>query len=240
MQFYLDDVSCDIHYFGGIGDKTNVTLFIMPVVCEVPDLIEGQHMRLDSIIEAEARPHVLVTFITRNWNDDLSPWAAPALRRDEEDFKGRAQETLDWIENNLIPSVEARVPSVRNGDKGLLGYSMAGLFALWAATKTDTFNILCSCSGSLWYDGFVEYFTSNTPQATCSVYLSLGDKEELARNRYFAKVGNATRQIAAHLKTLPMVKETTLVWNPGQHTGTVGERLAKAQLWMRSVCRWRE
>jgi len=233
----LNNIRCNIHFFGALTSESGVPLFIMPVAGEVSDLIEGQHMRLDPIIESgELSSHVLVTFETKDWNDDLSPWPAPALGRKQKKFGGYSAKTLHWIQDVLIPEVTARVPNVQNGQKGLIGYSMAGMFALWAMCQTNIFTVFASCSGSLWYEGFCDYIEKNTPLSVCSVYISLGEREEFSRNPWFSKVGSATRKIASLLKTSPMCKEVKLVWHPGGHWGTVGERLAAAQVWMKKVC----
>ena len=230
----LNDINCNIHFFGSISSGSNVPLFIMPIAGEVSDLIEGQHMRLDPIIESdEVSSHILVTFEVKNWNDDLSPWPAPAIGRNQNDFGGFSAKTLYWIQDGLIPKVTSYVPNVQNGHKGLLGYSMAGMFALWTMSQTDIFTVYASCSGSLWYDGFCEYIERTTPLSICSIYISLGEREEFSRNPWFAKVGDATRKTASLLKTLPICQEIQLVWNPGGHLGRVGERLAAAQLWMK-------
>lgn len=233
IPMILNNICCNIHFFGALTSESSVPLFIMPVAGDVSDLMEGQHMRIDPVIESgELSPYVLVTFETRNWSDDLSPWPAPAPGGRRKKFGGCSAGTLRWIQHELIPEVTARVPSIQNGQKGLIGYSMAGMFALWAMCQTDIFTVFASCSGSLWYDGFCDYIEKNAPLSVCSVYISLGEKEEFSRNPWYSKVGSATRKIAGILKESPMCQEATLVWHPGGHLGAVGERLAEAQLWM--------
>jgi len=237
ISMNLNEIRCNIHLFGSLTSESRVPLFIMPVADEVSDLMEGQHMRLDPVIESgELSSHVLVTFETKNWNDDLSPWPAPAIGRKQKNFGGCSAKTLHWIQEKLIPEVITRVPNTQDGQKGLIGYSMAGMFALWAMCQTDIFTVFASCSGSLWYDGFCDYIEKNPPLSVCSVYISLGEREEFSRNPYFARVGSATRKIASLLKASPMCKDVTLVWHPGGHSGSVGERLAAAQVWMKKAC----
>lgn len=60
------------------------------------------------------------------------------------------------------------------------GYSLAGLFALWAAYQTDTFKAVAAASPSIWFPGFVD-FMKDREIHTKRVYLSLGDKEEKTR-----------------------------------------------------------
>ena len=44
---------------------------------------------------------VLLAFLVDNWNDDLSPWAAPAVFGNE-NCGGKADKTLTYIENDLL------------------------------------------------------------------------------------------------------------------------------------------
>ena len=59
--------------------------------------------------------------------------------------------------------------------RGIAGYSLAGLFAVYALYRTDVFARAASVSGSLWFPGFREYVFSHTPlcRPDC-VYFSLG------------------------------------------------------------------
>lgn len=236
-RFTLDGFPCCVHAFGSSPAGTCAPLFIMPFSGDATDSMQGQHMRLDALVDAgTVSPFMLAVFETPNWDDDLSPWPAKSPRRGGADFGGGAQATLDWILGRFIPAVERHVPLVLGGVRGLLGYSMAGMFALWAIHQTDVFALCASCSGSLWYDGFSDYIEQNTPKTPCSVYLSLGEMEEKTHNPWFAKVGSATRRAAALMAASPVVQETALVWHPGGHTGYVGERLAAAQGWMAKRC----
>ena len=58
-----------------------------------------------------------------NWNDELSPWKAPAVFKNE-DFGGGAAETLEKILALCTDPGKTYY---------IGGYSLAGLFALWAA-----------------------------------------------------------------------------------------------------------
>jgi len=229
FSFYLEGTSCGVHFFG--PPKEKAPLFIMPVFDDVPDLIAAQHKRLDSIVEAEKTPFTLAVFGVRDWMNDLSPWHVPAANRNGDDFTGGAEETLGWVLGSLLPAIEERYPCVIDGARGLVGYSMSGLFALWSVYQTDMFDFCASCSGSLWYEGFAEYAEQNKPQSKY-IYLSLGAKEEKTRNPVFARVGNATRRISTALASSPEVVESELVLHPGGHTGSASERLAAANLWM--------
>ena len=109
------------------------------------------------------------------------------------------------------------------------GYSLAGLFALWAAYQTDIFEGVAAASPSIWFPGFVDYMEKSDLKAS-KVYLSLGDKEEKVRNPVMAKVGDDIRRAHAILQNKQIV--TTLEWNPGNHFRDPDIRTAKAFSWV--------
>ncbi|MGN0240100.1 MAG: hypothetical protein ACI4CS_00280 [Candidatus Weimeria sp.] len=114
------------------------------------------------------------------------------------------------------------------------GYSLAGLFALWAAYQTDVFCAVAAASPSVWFPGFTDYMRENRIQAE-SVYLSLGDKEEKARNPVMAAVGERIRESYELLKDQGI--ETILEWNHGSHFKDADKRTAKAFAWAINAAR---
>ena len=114
-----------------------------------------------------------------DWNADFSPWKSPAAFGDEE-FKGNGPKTLQWLMNDLIPKLEADYGVDR--EIYLIGYSLAGLFALWTAYETDIFSAIASCSGSLWFEQWDEYVLHHQIKHESNIYLSLGGKEEKTKN----------------------------------------------------------
>ena len=112
------------------------------------------------------------------------------------------------------------------------GYSLAGLFALWAAYQTDVFAAVAAASPSIWFPGFVDFMKENEIRCK-AVYLSLGDKEEKARNPVMASVGACIREASEVLKNKEV--NTILEWNPGNHFKDADIRTARAFAWVRSV-----
>ncbi len=155
----------------------------------------------------------------RGWNDDLSPWEAPAVFG-KEGFGGGAGDTLSQI----LPLTEDRTKSYYIG-----GYSLAGLFALWAASQTDRFQGVAAASPSVWFPGIVEHLREH-PVQTEAVCLSLGDKEEKTRNKVMARVGDSIREIHQILQEQGI--RSTLEWNPGNHFRDPDRRTAKAFAWV--------
>ena len=108
----------------------------------------------------------------------------------KEDFGDGAKETLDRI-----------LKLCTDKDKQYIigGYSLAGLFSLWASYQTDTFKAVASASPSMWFPGFIAYMKDNEIK-TDAVYLSLGDKEMNTRNPVMATVGDCINGTYKYLK----------------------------------------
>ena len=159
-----------------------------------------------------------------DWNKDLSPWSAAAVFG-REDFGDGAAETLRFVLEEVVAvdGSEARKRIF------LGGYSLAGLFALWAGYQTDRFDGIAAASPSVWFPGFTEYMKENSIR-TEAVYLSLGDREERTRNQVMARVGDAIREAEAILKEAG--KDCVLEWNRGNHFAEPDLRTAKAFAWL--------
>ena len=79
-------------------------------------------------------------------------------------FGGRAEDTLAWLEQ-AVPSIR-RQYSIKEDCKVVLGgYSLAGLFALWAATRTDTMYGVAAASPSVWFPGWPGYEAAHLSNA---------------------------------------------------------------------------
>lgn len=161
----------------------------------------------------------LITVKTDNWNNDLSPWKAPAVFG-KDNFGGGAPKTLEELLKLCA-------------DKGktyyIGGYSLAGLFALWAAYQTDVFSGVAAASPSLWFPDFDAYMKKNGIR-TGTVYLSLGDREEKTRNPVMATVGDRVREAHELLKECNV--NCILEWNNGNHFKDADIRTAKAFAWV--------
>ena len=162
-----------------------------------------------------------------DWNRDLAPWPAPPVFG-KEAFGDGAGRTLDFLLKDVLPSFSAG-GSAHEKKIFIGGYSLAGLFALWAGTQTDVFSGIAAASPSIWYPSFVDFTRDNLPRAD-RIYLSLGDKEERTRNPVMARVGDAIREEYALLQAAG--KESILEWNKGNHFKEPDLRTAKAFSWL--------
>ena len=120
------------------------------------------------------------------WEENFSPWCAPRVFAKGPNFGDGAQKTLDTLINHVIPWTESELtdpPTYRV----LVGYSLAGLFSLWAGVSQQvargcqpddalsqpgpssqpgaphvdapvaTFQRIGAISGSFWFPGLLDY-----------------------------------------------------------------------------------
>ena len=200
-------------------------LLIQPV--DEHDL-EVLDQEVDIIRNQTKTPFSLVALLIEDWNQELTPWAAPAVFG-RIPFGEGANNTLEFITKQLLPSLNAE--GIYNVSMKLLlgGYSLAGLFALWSAYQTDMFDGIAAASPSVWFPQWIDYATERWPLAK-SIYLSLGDKEEKAKNPVMAQVGDAIRK--QHEMLMEQEMNTILEWNAGNHFVDSEKRMAKGFAWL--------
>ena len=174
-----------------------------------------------------APPFVLAAVSRVNWSDDMTPWPTEALAKWESRCGGMADMYLSKLENEIVPAVCDALPFTPSG-LYLAGYSLGGLFAIYALWNTPLFTRAASASGSLWYPDIAEYCCSREPAGRPDrVYLSLGSKETKGRGRT-ASLRSNTEAVAARLRSLGA--DVTFEENPGGHTHEADRRMAKAIL----------
>lgn len=181
--------------------------------------LEGMESEVAEIKRLTNQAFCLLAIKVQDWNLDLSPWPAPAVFG-KHDFGGGAADTLNEV---------LKCCTDPNKKYVLGGYSLAGLFSLWAACQTGVFQGVAAASPSLWFPGFLDYLRGN-PIHAGSVYLSLGDREEKTRNPVMASVGDRIREAHALLQEQGVA--TVLEWNQGNHFQDADIRTAKAFAWV--------
>ena len=198
------------------GDPEAGTVLIQPV--DGHDL-EGIENEVSLIAANCEKIFHLIAVKVGDWNADLSPWKAPAVFG-KEDFGEGAEETLKQI---------LKLCADRTKTYYIGGYSLAGLFALWAAYRTDLFSGVAAASPSVWFPGFSDYMKEHEI-STGAVYLSLGDREEKTRNPVMSTVGDRIREAYALLSERGV--KCVLEWNEGNHFKDADVRTAKAFSWV--------
>ena len=189
---------------------------------------EHELQRMDNevaaIAQGAAHPFLFAAIPVESWNDELSPWKSPAVWG-KESFGGNAAGTLRFLTEQAIPTLKQQFALPENVRIILGGYSLAGLFALWASTQTALFSGVAAASPSVWFPGWMEFEQQHPIQAQC-IYLSLGDREERTRNATMAAVGDNIR--ALHRELAGRSKDCTLEWNNGGHFKDADLRTARA------------
>lgn len=165
----------------------------------------------------------LAVFDVTDWNAQFSPWTAPAVFG-KDSFSGKGNDTLRFLENGFLPEIKSKFPE---SEVFLTGYSLAGLFSLWALYETDKFNGAVCCSSSLWFDKWDEYASLHRIKSPSTIYMSLGDREEKTKNKVMSIVGDRTRRQAEILKEDPNVEKLYFEWNEGGHFVEPLKRVAK-------------
>lgn len=175
------------------------------------------------------------TFVTISgleWNHDMVPWDIPPIAKNDAPYTGGAGEYLQLMAEQIIPNAEKYIQG-SIAWRGLAGYSLAGLFAVYALYHTTLFSRTASISGSLWFPDFKEYvFTHESMRKPEYLYFSLGDKECKTKNPYLKTVQKHTEEIEAFYRKQGI--DTILRMNSGGHFTDTAQRTAAGICWLLS------
>ena len=164
-----------------------------------------------------------------NWNDDLTPWPAVGVFKKAKPFGGKAVAFLNKLTHEIIPETEKDL-GIEHAERTLLGVSLSGLFAVWAAFNTDAFSNIISLSGSLWYDGFVEWMKEQTPSPQLKkICMLLGEKEKNAKEKRMSTVEERTLAAADILKEKSQAT-VTFELVEGTHFSPILPRMERAMM----------
>ena len=176
------------------------------------------------------RDFCLAALPVADWERELSPWKAEKVFRGGRDFGDGADGTVRELEREIVPELRRAlgwpdIPCM------IAGYSLAGLFAVYALYRTDVFSGAVSASGSLWFPGFLDYAVSRAmPRTPGRVYLSLGDREKNTKSSIMRRVEENTA--ALHERFCAEGIACIFELNPGNHFQDVEQRIAKGIAWI--------
>ena len=190
------------------------------------------------------------------WEENFSPWCAPRVFAKGPNFGDGAQKTLDTLINQVVPWAESDLtepPAYR----ALVGYSLAGLFSLWAGVSPQlsdaaapqvargvargsqldapatTFQRIGAVSGSFWFPGLLDYVDQQLRGGAVGLthaYLSLGDREARTPNPQIMHVRENAELLASKLEKAGIT--STFELNRGNHFQNVEGRMQKALDWL--------
>lgn len=187
------------------------------------------------------------------WEENFSPWYAPRVFAKGPNFGDGAKKTLDTLINQVVLWAESDLtepPAYR----ALVGYSLAGLFSLWAGVTqagvspqvardcqpgaaapqpAATFQRIGAVSGSFWFPGLLDYVDQQLSDKVVGLthaYLSLGDREARTPNPQIMHVRKNAELLASKLESARIT--STFELNRGNHFQNVEGRMQKALDWL--------
>lgn len=180
--------------------------------------------------EINCKRYILVVIQNINWNSEMTPWKAESIYKNEEEYTGQADEYIELLTQKIIPALKDKL-QIEAKYFCLAGYSLAGLFSVYAMYKTDIFERIVACSGSFWYNNFLEYIqSSKILKKPEKIYFSLGDKEKYSKNSVLSKVEENTLKLCDEYKKMNI--ETEFEFNEGGHFKEADLRVAKGIKWI--------
>lgn len=226
-NFYIENKLVTIYY-----EDKNIEEKLPVVICNSD--YEDKEKILNECKKIQCEDFVFVAISNINWNDDLSPWYMKKIYSKDTDYAGKADEFLNLITERVIPQIETRVlknSKITPEYYSIIGYSLAGLFAIYSGFKTDKFKKIASISGSMWFDNFENFVRKNNISSNVEkIYFSLGNKEKQTNNPILKKVEEKTIEIEKMISSKGV--STTLQFNNGNHFTNPEERFAKAIKWL--------
>ena len=197
-------------------DSSSIIYILLPHILPEEERIalEGLSTRFETNI---------VTISEMDWNNDMTPWKAPAVKEGE--FGGRASQFLDRLKGDIFFNLENSL-QLRNPKRYLMGLALSGLFTIWAAIRKPLFEGVASISGSFWYDGFAEWLLKQEELQCVRFYISMGEKEKETKVKRFASIEEDTMKVVETL----MLKgaEVALEVTEGGHNSPVLPRIEKS------------
>ncbi|WP_051353661.1 hypothetical protein [Atopobium fossor] len=186
--------------------------------------------------ELDCKPFNLLVISGFDWNNDLSPWQSDSVMKHDGGFAGYGPKHLDFIVRQALPAVFTQLGFTKKDTLPpcyLAGYSLAGLFALWAQFETDVFSGGVSSSGSLWFPGFFDFAVTQSMLKTKYPkieYLSLGSRESKTRHPLLSQSEQLAVALSSHFKKQGAV--CTFELNLGGRFTDEWLRLAKGITWL--------
>jgi len=172
---------------------------------------------------------LIIAIDGKNRNADYTPWHSRPENPKYPEFEGKADKYLDFIVNTLKPYIEFNYPNITSHT--ISGYSLGGLFSLYAASKASCFDKCVSMSGSFWYSGWLDYLHMCSFNKNISVYLNCGKKEGSLKNG-LAKGNYGFTCLTYEALLKKGLKEVKLELDNKNHLNYTAERFIKAFKWI--------
>ena len=219
--FKLNNYDIDL-YVNNLDSLKELPLFILnsyknEKIDEVIDSIKGKYN------------FIFLDIKVNDWSETLTPYKVPDNGIYLRNLDGKGENHLRFIDDTLIPYIKDYLSkyNINISKYILLGYSLAGLFAVFAGLKSKYINIITSISGSLWYPNLINYINDISFNNNIEfIYLSLGDNEKKTKNEYMKYVEVNTLKLFEAFKSI--YKNVYFEFNKGNHFARSNERVIKA------------
>lgn len=173
---------------------------------------------VSGLLQGAGCPLILAEYGGIDWDRDYSPWAAEGYQGRK--FSGGADRLLKFL-----PEFTAELEQRYGEFSGvyLCGYSLGGLFALYAAAcDPAAYSGAASCSGSMWFPGWTEFLKTHPLHGR--IYLSLGGKEKNSPDSLMASVEDKTGEVK---RIAERTAQVTFVHEAGGHFSRIPQRITR-------------
>ena len=224
ISFILKDDKVRLKIYEN-GRKGPVILYVT-----MPHSTENTKVIFDNLSGRLKNDFVLAELTVKDWDRFLTPWPVADCMKNR-NFTGEGSSLLTVITGDALPYIEQVYPE--HGSFYIAGYSLAGLFSLWAFYEEECFKGAASASGSLWYPGWTKYCQGKSINSDKDplIYLSLGDRESKSRNPLMKQVLDATELQYQIFRDNDRIR-STFKMEQGGHFDDVDSRIANAVEWL--------
>lgn len=175
-----------------------------------------------------------VLIASNNRTADYTPWPLQTSETMPIDFGGKSEEHLYFITTHVIPFCESEYGFTRSADKRAIGgYSLGGLFSIYAAVNSELFGTVLSCSSSLWYPGFLDYLKEHPFKAAHpKLYMSVGDQEGTTAKNLTADQTLNTLALKDWIEPRFQAGDFQFTLEEGNHGNNISRRVERAVEWV--------
>ena len=225
-DFKIDNKNIQVYY-------NNIELEKLPVVI-LNTFGNGGKEVYNKCLEIKCKDFILISISNLDWNNDMSPWFAPKLNKNDVDCLGKADEYIKLLIYKIIPKAEEYINNklkIEIEYFAITGYSLAGLFSVYCPYKTKIFSKIASVSGSFWFPKFIDFVKENNFSSDINkIYFSLGNKESKVKNQILSTVEKNTVEFEKLYNSRGI--QTVYEENQGNHFQDADLRMAKGIKWI--------
>lgn len=181
-------------------------------------------------LENKYEEHIIVGIAPINRLDEYTPWPSSSLVEKFKPFKGKGEEYLDFIVNDLKPYIDSKFNTKADSkNTSMIGYSLGGLISLFSAYKHECFGNIVSICGSQWYRGWIDFMEKNhIKNKDINMLIIAGLREGENKSTAQKYIKEYVEKSYNILKSQIGESRVSLKWDDYGHNENVIERYKKA------------